>query len=81
MISAAIIDQITDNVIAPKLMGGKIGLNPIWIIISIFIGAQIADILGVLLAVSVASVIKRIAEDIRKENKAIKEREQALVSQ
>jgi predicted PurR-regulated permease PerM len=62
-------------------MGGKIGLKPIWILISIFIGARVADILDVLIAVPVASVIKRIAEDIRKENKAIKERKQALVTQ
>ncbi len=81
LISAVIIDQITDNVLSPKLMGGKIRLNPIWIIISLFIGAQIADILGVFLAIPVASVIKRIAEDIRKDNKAIKESEQAVVNQ
>jgi predicted PurR-regulated permease PerM len=64
-ISALIIDQITDNVIAPKLMGDKIGLNPVWILISVFIGAELAGLLGVLLAVPVASVIKRIAEEVR----------------
>ncbi|MEB3226868.1 MAG: AI-2E family transporter [Synechocystis sp.] len=64
-ISALIIDQITDNAIAPQLMGDKIGLNPVWILISIFIGAELAGLLGVLLAVPVASVIKRIAEEVR----------------
>jgi len=64
-VSALIIDQITDNAIAPKLMGDKIGLNPVWILISIFIGAELGGLLGVLLAVPVASVIKRIVEELR----------------
>ncbi|MFN9175575.1 MAG: AI-2E family transporter [Synechocystis sp.] len=64
-LSAIVIDQITDNGIAPKLMGDKIGLNPVWILISIFIGAELGGLLGVLLAVPVASVIKRIVDELR----------------
>ncbi len=64
-ISAIIIDQVTDNVIAPRLMGEIIGLNPIWLIISLFIGAKIGGLLGIFLAVPVASVIKKIVDDIR----------------
>ncbi|MFM1842243.1 MAG: hypothetical protein RLZZ490_979, partial [Cyanobacteriota bacterium] len=64
-LSAIVIDQITDNAIAPKLMGDKIGLNPVWILISIFIGAELGGLLGVLLAVPVASVIKRIVDELR----------------
>lgn len=66
-VSALIIEQITDNLIAPKIIADKIGLNPIWIIISIFLGAKIGGFVGLLIAVPVASVIKRIAEDIKKE--------------
>ncbi len=64
-LSAIVIDQITDNGVAPKLMGDKIGLNPVWILISIFIGAELGGLLGVLLAVPVASVIKRIVDELR----------------
>ena len=46
-------------------MGDKIGLNPVWILISIFIGAELGGLLGVLLAVPVASVIKRIVDELR----------------
>jgi len=66
--SALIIDQLTDNVLAPKLMGQKIGLHPIWILISVFLGAKVGGLLGVLLAVPIASVIKQIAEDLYGEN-------------
>ncbi len=67
-VGALIIEQITDNLIAPKIIADKIGLNPIWIIISIFLGAKIGGFVGLLIAVPVASVIKRIAEDIKNKN-------------
>lgn len=64
-IFATIIDQITDNVIAPRFMGELIGLNPIWLITSLFIGAKFGGLLGIFLAVPLASVIKKIVDDIR----------------
>ncbi len=64
-LSALIIDQVTDNVIAPRLMGELIGLNPIWILISLFIGGKLGGILGLFLAVPIASVIKQIVDDLR----------------
>ncbi|AGF51983.1 sll1166 [Synechocystis sp. PCC 6803] len=81
-VSAIVIDQITDNGVAPKLMGDKIGLNPVWILISIFIGAEIAGLLGVLLAVPIASVIKKVIDDMRAgktENEEIDTEEQVEV--
>ncbi len=64
-ITATVIDQLTDNVLAPRLMGEAIGLNPIWLLISLFIGAKLGGLLGVFLAVPIASVIKRIIDDLR----------------
>lgn len=64
-ISNFIVNQIVDNVLSPKLMGDLIGLNPIWLLISLFVGAQIGGILGLLLAVPIASVIKQIIDDLR----------------
>jgi predicted PurR-regulated permease PerM len=64
-LASVIIDNLTDNVVAPRLMGNLIGLNPVWIIISLFIGAKLAGVLGLLLAVPLASVIKHIIDDIR----------------
>jgi predicted PurR-regulated permease PerM len=64
-ISNFIVNQIVDNVLSPKLTGNLIGLNPIWLLISLFIGAQIGGILGLLLAVPIASIIKQIIDDLR----------------
>jgi predicted PurR-regulated permease PerM len=55
---AIVIQQIKDNLIAPKLLGDFIGLNPLWIFISILMGFEIAGLLGTLLAVPVAGTIK-----------------------
>jgi predicted PurR-regulated permease PerM len=46
-------------------MGNIIGLNPIWLIISLFIGGQVGGILGLLLAIPIASVIQQIIDDLR----------------
>lgn len=63
-IIALVLGQILDEVIIPKVMGDLVGVNPIWLIISVFLGSRLAGIMGILLAVPVASVIKDIADDI-----------------
>ncbi|MGH2415182.1 MAG: AI-2E family transporter [Microcystaceae cyanobacterium] len=65
LIAAIAIVQINDNFIAPRLMGKMIGINPVWLILSLFIGGKLGGILGLLLAVPVASVIKNTAETLR----------------
>lgn len=55
---AAIIDQVVANAIAPQLIGGIVGLNPVWILTSLLLGTKIAGILGLIVAVPVASSIK-----------------------
>lgn len=62
---AAIIGQVNDNVVAPRLMGGITGLNPVIIIVSILVGAKFAGFLGLVLAVPTASFLKRIADSLR----------------
>jgi predicted PurR-regulated permease PerM len=56
-------DQVVDNAIAPKILGDLVGLNPVWILISLLIGAQLGGFLGLLLAVPLAGSVKRIFEN------------------
>jgi len=63
--AAVVMQQIKDNLIAPRLIGGFIGLNPIWIFISLLMGAEIAGFLGVLIAVPIAGTIKGTIEAVR----------------
>lgn len=60
---AAVIDQVVENAIAPQLIGGFVGLNPVWILVSLLLGTKIAGILGLIVAVPVASSIKSIFGD------------------
>ncbi len=57
-IAATILQQIRDNLIAPKIMGDFTGLNPIWIFIALLMGLQIGGLLGVFVAVPLAGTIK-----------------------
>jgi len=59
---AAIIDQVVENAIAPQLIGGFVGLNPVWILVSLLIGTKVAGVLGLIVAVPVASSIKSLFE-------------------
>lgn len=60
LILATIIDQIIENAIAPQLIGSFIGLNPVWILISLLLGAKVGGILGLVMAVPIAGSIKTI---------------------
>jgi predicted PurR-regulated permease PerM len=64
-IAAVVIQQVKDNVIAPRLLGKFIGLNPVWIFVSLLLGARIAGVLGVILAIPIAGTIKGTVEQLR----------------
>lgn len=63
VIVSLIIDQIIDNAVTPRILGNLIGLNPIWILLSLLIGSQLAGVLGLILAVPLAGSLKRIVEE------------------
>jgi predicted PurR-regulated permease PerM len=58
LIASVIVQQVKDNLLAPKLMGEFIGLNPIGILICLLAGGQIAGLLGVIVSVPIAGTIK-----------------------
>jgi predicted PurR-regulated permease PerM len=64
-IAATVIQQIRDNIIAPRMMGNFTGLNPIWIFIALLVGLQIAGFLGVLVAVPIAGTVKGTLDAVR----------------
>jgi predicted PurR-regulated permease PerM len=45
------------NILAPRLVGTKIGLHPVWVIFSLLAGGALFGFLGILLALPVAAVI------------------------
>ena len=45
------------NVLTPKLVGGKIGLHPVWVIFGLLAGGVLFGFVGMLLAVPLTAVI------------------------
>jgi predicted PurR-regulated permease PerM len=70
---ALLIDQIIDNAVAPKILGDLVGLNPVWIVVLLLIGSQLAGVLGLLLVVPLAGALKRIFEEVSQTNGATSE--------
>lgn len=60
-----VIQQLESHLIVPKLMEKAVGLNPLFVIISLLAGGALLGMLGALIAVPFAVVIAIILEDIR----------------
>ena len=56
--------QIENHILNPVIMSRTVRLNPLWVILSVLAGAQLASILGALLAIPIAGAIQVIARDI-----------------
>ena len=54
-------NQIEANFLAPRLVGRKIGLHPVWVIFALLAGGALFGFLGLLLALPVAAVIGVLA--------------------
>lgn len=62
---AVFFQQIKDNLLAPRLLGNIIGLNPLWQFIALLIGGRVAGLLGVFLSIPIAATIKTTIEKMR----------------
>lgn len=63
LIGILVIQQIEGNLLAPKITGDSTNMHPITIIILLIIGERVAGILGLILIVPIAVIIKVIYDD------------------
>ncbi len=61
-----IVSQLESHVLYPKVMNKMVGVPSVVVIIAIVIGAKLAGIWGVLLAVPLASILMELADDVNK---------------
>ncbi len=61
-----VIQQLENYIIYPQVMKKAVGLNPIVIIVVMLIGAKLAGILGLILAVPVAAAVAEFLKDLQK---------------
>lgn len=65
LLVSLLLGQINENLVAPRLLSGATGLNPAVVILSLLIGIKLDGFLGLVLAVPVASFLKKIADSLR----------------
>ena len=59
-----IVQQLENNVLVPNIMRKAIGLHPLVTIIAILFGARLAGLMGVILAVPMATIISIFLSDV-----------------
>lgn len=59
---AIALQQVKDNVLAPRILGNLTGLRPAIILAALLLGGRIAGLLGVILAIPLAGLGKTIVE-------------------
>jgi predicted PurR-regulated permease PerM len=59
---AVAVQQVKDNLVAPRIMGNLTGLSPVIIFVSLLVGAKVGGLLGVILAIPLTGVGKSLAE-------------------
>lgn len=59
-----IIQQTENYLIVPQVMKRAVGLNPVIVIVALLIGAQVAGIVGIILAVPVTTALSVVVGDI-----------------
>ncbi len=59
-----IIQQFENSVLVPKVMQKAVGLNPAVILVSILIGAKLMGIVGIIVAVPIATAVTVILKDL-----------------
>jgi predicted PurR-regulated permease PerM len=60
-----IVQQIVENGVAPRVLGSVTGLNPFWVFVSLLAGARVGGLLGVVVAVPMAVVVKEALGAVR----------------
>lgn len=57
-----VLQQIQDNLIAPRVMQDSLNLNPVVVFFALLVGARVAGILGIFIAIPLAGVIVTLFE-------------------
>ena len=58
IIAMQVVQQIDNNLLAPKIVGDSVGLHPVFTMMAILIGGTVGGLFGMLLAVPIAASIK-----------------------
>ena len=57
-----VLQQVEENLLMPRIMQGSLNVNPVVMFFALIVGARVAGVLGIFLAIPVASVIVSLLE-------------------
>ena len=57
-----IIQQVENNFLVPRIVGGALDLHPILVIVGVFMGASLAGVLGAILAAPIVASLKLLTQ-------------------
>jgi len=60
--AAIVVQQVKDNLVAPRLLGNLTGLSPAIVLPALLLGAKVGGLLGVILAIPLTGMVKTIVE-------------------
>ena len=58
IIGMVVVQQVDNNLLAPKIVGDSVGLHPVFTMLAILIGGNVGGLIGMLIAVPVAASLK-----------------------
>ncbi len=64
LIAFVVIHQLEAHVLVPLLTGRSVGLHPVIVIVALFMGFEIAGLLGAIISVPLAAVIQEVFEEM-----------------
>ena len=59
-----VIQQLDANIITPKILGDKIGIAPIWVLVSILVFGYFFGLIGMIIGVPITALLIEIAREI-----------------
>jgi predicted PurR-regulated permease PerM len=62
LVACIIIQQIQDNFIAPRIMQNSLNINPVVVFFALLVGARVAGLLGIFIAIPITGVIVSLFE-------------------
>ena len=62
----AVIQTVEGYVLTPRVVGGQIGLNPVWVIVAFMVFSSAFGLIGAVLALPLAAVLKVVVLEVAK---------------
>ncbi|MEG1497599.1 MAG: AI-2E family transporter, partial [Clostridiales bacterium] len=60
VITIIVLQQLESNLIYPRIVGGRVGLDGLWVLMAVLVGGNLAGLMGIILGVPIFAVLGKI---------------------